>query len=93
MRVGRCPQPPLLAVAADARPERVVAAQLRQVDVWQLGAPLSPTEQVRCASCSFSPGPALPIGSGVASHQVGVWQLGAPRSLVEQAHPSSVRLV
>lgn len=93
MRVGRCPQPPLLAVAADARPERVIAVQHRQVDIWQLGAPLSPTEQVRCGSCSLFPGAALPIGSGVASHQVDVWQLGAPQSLMEQAHHGFVTLV
>lgn len=47
MRVGRCPQPPLLAVAPAARPERLVAAHGRHVDVWQLGAALSRTEQVR----------------------------------------------
>ena len=46
MRVGRCPQPPLLAVAPAARPERLVTAHGRHVDVWQLGAALSRTEQV-----------------------------------------------
>lgn len=47
VRVGRCPQAPLLAVAPAARPERLVAAHGRHVDVWQLGAALSRTEQVR----------------------------------------------
>lgn len=73
MRVGRCPQPPLLAVAPAARPERLFAAHGRHVDVWQLGAALSRTEQVRpepvCgegggAGCACScAGNQLPIGS------------------------------
>ncbi len=47
MRVGRCPQPPLLAAAPGAAPARLAVAQRRRVDLWQLGAALSRTEQVR----------------------------------------------
>ncbi|KAK9825655.1 hypothetical protein WJX81_005809 [Elliptochloris bilobata] len=50
VRVGRCPQPPLLAVAAAACPERLVAAHGRGVDVWQLGAASSRAEQAASIS-------------------------------------------
>ncbi len=47
VRVGRCPQPPLLAAAPAAAPARLAVAQRRRVDLWQLGAALSRSEQVR----------------------------------------------
>jgi len=47
VRVGRCPQPPLLAAAPAAALARLAVAQRRRVDLWQLGAALSRAEQVR----------------------------------------------
>ena len=82
MRVGRCPQPPLLAVAPAARPERLVAAHGRQVDVWQLGAALSRAEQVR-------PEPVRSRCLGAERQHV--WQLGNALSCLGSRYTLTLR--